>query len=79
MKSSLPTSGANPRNSNSHAQLKTKLAEAAKSFQLVSEKGRIARKRKKHIYKAERQAYTDLLVSVMIELAERKLREKQGA
>ena len=79
MKSMLPTSGANPQNSNSHAHLKTNLQEAAKSFSLVSEKGRIARKRKKHIYKVERQAYTDLLLSVMIELAERKLRENQEA
>lgn len=78
MKSMLPTSGANPQNSNSHARLNANLQEAANSFRLVSEKGRIARKRKKYIYRVERQAYTDLLVSVMIELAERKLKEKQG-
>ena len=78
MKSMLPTSGANPQNSNSHALLNANLQDAANSLILVSENGRIPRKRKKHIYKVERQAYTDLLVSVMIELAERKLREKQG-
>lgn len=79
MKSMLPTSGANPQHSNGRVKLDKRLDTEAKCFKLVSSKGRIARKRKKFIYLNERKAYKDLLFAVMIQLAERKLKEKAQA
>lgn len=72
MKSSLPTAGSNPVTSNARNALDRRFKDAEKSVQIVSEKGRLARKRKKFVYKSERKAYSDLLRSVMIELQKRQ-------
>lgn len=45
---------------------------ARKTFKIRSTNGRIPRKRKKYMYKVERQAYIDLLRSVAEHLARQK-------
>lgn len=72
MKSSLPTAGLNPVFSNAQKILDGKFKEAEQSIRIVSEKGRLPRKRKKFVYKTERKAYSDLIRSVMIELQKRQ-------
>lgn len=72
MKASLPTAGSNPVVSNETRKLNRRFKEAEKDMKLFSEKGRLARKRKKFIYKAERKSYSDLIRSVMVELQNRK-------
>lgn len=71
MKSSLPTAGSNPAVSNGTRKLNRRFKDNEKTLKIVSEKGRLARKRKKFIYKVERKAYSDLIRSVMIELQKR--------
>lgn len=72
MKAPLPTAGSNPVVSNETRKLNRRFKEAEKDMKIFSEKGRLARKRKKLIYKAERKSYSDLIRSVMVELQNRK-------
>lgn len=72
MKSSLPTAGLNPVLSNAQKVLDEKFKEAEQSLRIVSDKGRLPRKRKKFVYKTERKAYSDLIRSVMIDLQKRQ-------
>lgn len=52
-----------------------RLTETARtSVRVVSVKGRVARKRKKHIHVVERMNYRNLLVAVMNDLARRRAR-----
>lgn len=72
MKSSLPTAGNSPVQANAERKLDRRFSENEKSLKIVSEKGRLPRKRKKFVYKVERKAYNDLIRCVMIELQKRK-------
>lgn len=72
MKSSLPTAGKSPVRSNADRKLANRFKETEKSLKIVSEKGRLPRKRKKYVYKVERKAYSDLIRSVMVELQKRQ-------
>lgn len=71
MKTSLPTPGLNPVVAQAEKDLAKKFKEAEQSLRIVSDKGRLPRKRKKYVYKTERKAYSDLIRSVMVELQKR--------
>lgn len=65
---------ANPWIDNMHRKHERWLKMTArKAFKIKSTNGRIPRKRKKYMYKVERQAYIDLLRSVAEHLARQKL------
>lgn len=74
----LPTQGFDPRMANSDARGRKILLTYAKELTLHSEKGRVARKRKKFILKMERQHYVEALVAVAQELQKRKNSGKEN-
>lgn len=67
----LRKSTGNPAEDNKRRKILRRLERGARrDFVITSTKGRIARKRKKYMYKVEREAYAELIWSIMQHLME---------
>lgn len=79
MSKQIPTTGSNPHRANARRRHERQLDQACLRVRIISSKGRIPRKRKKHIHLVERGHYRALIAMVAKDLEKNARRRATAA